>query len=95
MRFKTRSFYETKGVIGLSQRIKKIEAVFCISSGPDNYRVKYATGTLMDFALNWWNNHDKSMGISDAYALGGEPLNQMMIKDYFPQQEVQTLDHEL
>ena len=42
------SFYVTEGAIALSHWIKKIEAVFCISSYPDNYGVKYVTFTLMD-----------------------------------------------
>lgn len=58
--------------------------MFLISSCRDDYRVKYATCTLMDSALTWWHNHTKSIGIDAAYAMGWEPLKQMMIKEYRP-----------
>lgn len=46
-----------------------MEVVFHISYCPNNCRVKYATYTLMDSALTWWNNHAKSIGINEAYAM--------------------------
>nr|KAJ0191941.1 hypothetical protein LSAT_V11C800447480 [Lactuca sativa] len=60
------------------------EAVFHISACPDDCRVKYATCTLMDSALTWWNNHAKSMGIAKAYDMGWESLKQLMTKEYCP-----------
>lgn len=79
---KPRSFYNMEEVVGLSQWIEKMEEIFHISSCPDDSRVKYATCTLMDPALTWWNNHAKCMGINRAYAMGWEPLKKMMIKEY-------------
>lgn len=69
-----------------------MEVVFSISSCTDDCRVKYATCMLMDYALTWWNNHVKSLGINVAYAMGWETLKQIMIEEYFPRQEVQTLN---
>ena len=71
---KPRSFYNTERAIGLSNWIEKIKALFCISSCPDNYRVKYVTCTLMDSDLTGWNNRAKSMGINEACVMGWEPL---------------------
>ncbi|XP_052619831.1 uncharacterized protein LOC128126133 [Lactuca sativa] len=92
---KPRSFYGTEGAVGLSRWIEKIEVVFHISSFPDDCRVKYATCTLMDVALNWWNNHAKTVGIAEAYAMGWEQLKLMMTKVYCPRQEIQALEQEL
>lgn len=80
MGWKPRSCYGTEGVVGLSCQIEKIEEIFCISAYTEDCRVKYSTFTLMDSALNWWNNHDKCMQIDEAYVMGQEPLKQMMIK---------------
>ncbi|XP_052627224.1 uncharacterized protein LOC128133733 [Lactuca sativa] len=95
MSCKPRPFYGTEGAVGLSCWIEKTEAVFHISACPDDYRVKYATCTLMDSALTWWNNHAKSMGIAEAYAMGWESLKQLMTKEYCPRQEIQALEQEL
>ena len=81
---KPRSFYDTEGAVGLSHWIEKMEAVFRISACTEDCRVKYATCTLMDSALTWWNTHAKTMGIDEAYAMGWEYLKQMMIKEYCP-----------
>ncbi|KAL7598104.1 hypothetical protein Lser_V15G22439 [Lactuca serriola] len=92
---KPRFFYGTEGVVGLSRWIEKIEVVFHISSCPDDCRVKYATCTLMDAALTWWNNHAKTVGVAEAYAMGWEQLKLMMTKVYCPRQEIQALEQEL
>lgn len=92
---KPRSFYDTEGAIGLSRLIEKMEAVFHIIFCPRDYQVKYTTCTLMNSALSCWNNHAKSIGLNEAYAMRWEPLKQMMIKEYYPRQEVQALEQEL
>nr|KAJ0208167.1 hypothetical protein LSAT_V11C500253380 [Lactuca sativa] len=81
---KPRSFYGTEGAVGLSHWIEKTDVVFHISVCPDDFRVKYATCTLKDSALTWWNNHAKSMEITEAYSMDWEPLKQMMIRGYCP-----------
>nr|KAJ0185353.1 hypothetical protein LSAT_V11C900506610 [Lactuca sativa] len=95
MSCKPRPFYGTEGVVGLSRWMEKTEDVFHISAFPDDCRVKYATCTLMDSALTWWNNHAKSMGIAEAYAMGWESLKQLMTKEYCPRQEIQALEQDL
>ena len=66
-----------------------------MSDCPNDCRVKYATCTLMDSALTWWNNHAKSIGTAEAYAMGWESLKQLMTKEYCPRQEIQALEQEL
>nr|KAJ0185840.1 hypothetical protein LSAT_V11C900506620 [Lactuca sativa] len=95
MSCKPRPFYGTEGVVGLSRWMEKTKVVFHISAFPDDCRVKYATCTLMDSALTWWNNHAKSMGIAEAYAMGWESLKQLMTKEYCPRQEIQALEQDL
>ncbi|GJT63726.1 hypothetical protein Tco_1015206 [Tanacetum coccineum] len=63
------SFKGTKGVIGLIRWSEKIETVFHISNCLERYQVKYATCTLLDSALTWWNSHKRTIGTDAAYAL--------------------------
>ncbi|GJV83571.1 reverse transcriptase domain-containing protein [Tanacetum coccineum] len=52
-----RNFSGTEGVVGLARWFEKMELVFCISNCPSNSQVKFATCTLLDGALTWWNSH--------------------------------------
>nr|GEY63398.1 putative reverse transcriptase domain-containing protein [Tanacetum cinerariifolium] len=47
------NFKRTKGVFGLIRWCEKMETMFYISNCPKRYRVKFATGTLLDSALTW------------------------------------------
>nr|GEX60213.1 putative reverse transcriptase domain-containing protein [Tanacetum cinerariifolium] len=59
----------TKGVVGLTHWFEKTETVFHISNYPPKYQVKYASCTLLDGALTWWNSHKRTVGADDAYAM--------------------------
>nr|GFB10099.1 reverse transcriptase domain-containing protein [Tanacetum cinerariifolium] len=48
---------------------EKMETVFNISNCPPKYQVKYATCTLQDNALTWWNSHKRKIGVDAAYAI--------------------------
>nr|GEW09552.1 putative reverse transcriptase domain-containing protein [Tanacetum cinerariifolium] len=51
------NFKGTEGVVGLTRWFEKMETVFHISNCPSRYQVKYASCTLIDGALTWWNSH--------------------------------------
>ncbi|GJR28493.1 putative reverse transcriptase domain-containing protein [Tanacetum coccineum] len=59
----------TKGVVRLTRWFEKMETVFNISNCPPKYQVKYATYTLQDSALTWWNSHKRTVGVDAAYAM--------------------------
>nr|GEZ38062.1 putative reverse transcriptase domain-containing protein [Tanacetum cinerariifolium] len=46
-----------EGVVGLTQWIEKMESVFNISGCDIENQVKFATCTLLDAALTWWNGN--------------------------------------
>ncbi|GKD53636.1 putative reverse transcriptase domain-containing protein [Tanacetum coccineum] len=52
------NFKGTKGVVGLTRWIEKIESVFNISGCAIENQVKFATCTLLGAALTWWNGND-------------------------------------
>nr|GEU28824.1 putative reverse transcriptase domain-containing protein [Tanacetum cinerariifolium] len=65
------NFKRTKGVVGLTRWIKKMESVFLISGCAIENQVKVVTCTLLDAALTWWNSQIRSLG-PDAYSMTWE-----------------------
>nr|GFA72744.1 putative reverse transcriptase domain-containing protein [Tanacetum cinerariifolium] len=59
----------TEGVVRLTRLFEKMETVFNISNCPPKYQVKYATCTLQNSALTWWNSHKRTIGVDAAYAM--------------------------
>nr|GEX30529.1 hypothetical protein [Tanacetum cinerariifolium] len=52
-------FRGTEGVVGLSRWFEKMESVFYISGCGIENQVKFATCTLLDAALTWWNDDEQ------------------------------------
>nr|GFB53240.1 reverse transcriptase domain-containing protein [Tanacetum cinerariifolium] len=65
------NFKGTEGVVGLTRCIEKMESVFQISGCTIENQVKFATCTLSDAALTWWNSQIRSLG-PDAYLMTWE-----------------------
>nr|GEV50361.1 hypothetical protein [Tanacetum cinerariifolium] len=88
------SFKGTKGMVGLTRWIEKTELVFQISGCAIENQVKFATCTLLDAALTWWNSEIRSLG-PDAYSMTWEVLKKKMTNKYCPQGEIKRLEIEL
>nr|GEV80688.1 hypothetical protein [Tanacetum cinerariifolium] len=58
-------------VVGLTRWIEKMESVFKISGCAIENRVKFATCTLLDAALTWWDGQICTLG-PEAYAMTWE-----------------------
>ncbi|GKA94311.1 reverse transcriptase domain-containing protein [Tanacetum coccineum] len=56
---------------------------------------KYATCTLLDGALTWWNSHKRTIGVDDAYAMTWKELMKLMTEVYCPRNEIQKIRTEL
>nr|GEW26469.1 putative reverse transcriptase domain-containing protein [Tanacetum cinerariifolium] len=67
------NFKGTEGIVGLTRWIEKMESVFQISGCTIENQVKFATCTLLDAALTWWNSQIRSLG-PDAYLMTWEVL---------------------
>nr|GFA56686.1 reverse transcriptase domain-containing protein [Tanacetum cinerariifolium] len=72
-----------------------MESVFYISNCTKNCQVKYATCTLLDDALTWWNAYVQSVGLDATYETTWKELKKMMIKEYCPRNEVHKMEIEL
>ncbi|GKF15832.1 putative reverse transcriptase domain-containing protein, partial [Tanacetum coccineum] len=59
------------------------------------YQVKYATCTLMNNALTWWNSYKRTIRIEAAYAISWEELTKLMTEVYCLRNEVQKMETEL
>ncbi|GJX49764.1 hypothetical protein Tco_0276609, partial [Tanacetum coccineum] len=83
------------GVVGLTRWFEKMETVFHISNCPEKYQVKYATCTLLNSALTWWNSHKRTIGIEAAYAMSCAELMKLITEVYCLRKKVQKMETEL
>nr|GEW53572.1 hypothetical protein [Tanacetum cinerariifolium] len=88
------NFKGTEGVVGLTRWIEKMELVFQIIGCAIKNQVKFATCTLLDAALTWWNSQIRSLG-PDAYSMTWEVLKKKITDKYCPQGEIKKLEIEL
>ncbi|GJX70535.1 putative reverse transcriptase domain-containing protein [Tanacetum coccineum] len=95
LKCKPYNFSGTEGVVGLTRWFEKMETVFNISNCPSKYQVKYATCTLQDSSLTWWNSHKRTIGVDAAYAMNWAGLMRLMTEVYYPRNEIQKMETEL
>ncbi|GJX92660.1 putative reverse transcriptase domain-containing protein [Tanacetum coccineum] len=64
------------------------------SCQPFNFKVKFATGTLTEEALSWWNSFAQPIGIEEAYKIPWSEFKKLLIKKYCPRTEVKKMEDE-
>ncbi|GKC58176.1 hypothetical protein Tco_1085774 [Tanacetum coccineum] len=69
MRCQPINFKGTEGAIGLIRWFERTESVFSRSNCTKNCKVKFATSTLTEEALSWWNSFAQPIGIEEAYKI--------------------------
>ncbi|GKD70174.1 putative reverse transcriptase domain-containing protein, partial [Tanacetum coccineum] len=89
------NFKGTKGVIGLIRWFNKMETVFHIGNCLEKYQVKYATCTLLNSTLTWWNSHKRTIGADAAFSMSWRDLVKLMAEVYCPRTEIQKMESEL
>nr|GEV01773.1 hypothetical protein [Tanacetum cinerariifolium] len=85
-------FKGTEEVVELTQWFKRMETVFRISNCTLENQIKFATCTLLESALTWWNTHVRIVGHDLAYAMTWTNLKKMMTKKYCPRGEIKKLE---
>ena len=89
------TFYKgTEGVTELAHWFERIETVFQRSGCTDDTKVTFATGTLMQDALSWWNATVQTMGTTVAYQLTWAEFKAKILKKYSPRSELRKLEDE-
>ncbi|GJT45979.1 reverse transcriptase domain-containing protein, partial [Tanacetum coccineum] len=89
------NFHGTEGVVGLTRWFEKLESQFGISSVAEGDIVKFASSTLLDGALTWWNMYVHSVTLDTAYATPWSDFKAMFIRKYCPRNEVKQMENEL
>ncbi|GJZ20786.1 putative reverse transcriptase domain-containing protein [Tanacetum coccineum] len=95
LKCKPLNFKGTEGVVGLTQWFKKMESVFSISNCIVACQVKFATCTLQENALTWWNSHVKTTTPEVAHAMPWKTLKKMMTDKYCPRGEIKKIEFEM
>ncbi|GJV54655.1 putative reverse transcriptase domain-containing protein [Tanacetum coccineum] len=95
LKCKPLNFSGTKGVVRLTRWFEKIGTVFNISNCPPKYQVKYATCTLLNSALTWWNSYKRTIGVDGAYSMRRAGLLKLMTEVYCQRNEIQKMETEL
>ncbi|GJT67171.1 hypothetical protein Tco_1018651 [Tanacetum coccineum] len=72
----------TEGAVGLIRWFERTELVFSRSNCTEDCKVKFATGTLTEEALSWWNSFAQPIGIEEAYKITWVEFKKLLIKKY-------------
>ncbi|GJW90787.1 reverse transcriptase domain-containing protein [Tanacetum coccineum] len=64
------------------------------SNCTEDYKVKFATGTLTEEALSWWNSFAQPIGIEEAYKITLSEFKKLLIKKYCPRNEIKKIEDE-
>ncbi|GKE42870.1 reverse transcriptase domain-containing protein [Tanacetum coccineum] len=88
------NFKGLEGAVGLIRWFKRTELVFSRSNCIEDCKVKFATGTLIEEALPWWNSFAQPIRIEKAYKITWVEFKKLLIKKYYPQTEVQKMEDE-
>ncbi|XP_022027365.1 uncharacterized protein LOC110928650 [Helianthus annuus] len=91
---KPQTFSGTEGPVGLLRWFEKVESVFAMCNCPAGDRVKFASGTLEDGALTWWNAQVQMLGIEMANVTTWDDFKELIREDYCPRDEIQKLEIE-
>ncbi|GJR60147.1 reverse transcriptase domain-containing protein [Tanacetum coccineum] len=87
--------YDGKGgAIALTRWIEKIENVIDNSGCAENQKVRYATSSLVNKALTWWNIQCQARGRVAAMALSWNDFKALMVEEFCPSNEMEKLENE-
>ncbi|GKB66094.1 putative reverse transcriptase domain-containing protein [Tanacetum coccineum] len=76
--------------------IKKLVAdIFSRRKYTEENKVTFATGTLTDDALSWWNAYAQPMGVHQANQITWTELKRLLTNKYSPQTKVRKMEDEL
>nr|GFB08965.1 reverse transcriptase domain-containing protein [Tanacetum cinerariifolium] len=70
------------------------EAHIARNNCTEDCKVKFATGTLTEEALSWWNSFAQPIGIEEAYKITWVEFKKLLIKKYCPRTEIQKTEDE-
>ncbi|GKC39905.1 reverse transcriptase domain-containing protein [Tanacetum coccineum] len=87
-------FNGTEGATGLIRWFERTESVFSCSNCAEENKVTFATSTLTDDALSWWNAYAQSIGIEQANRIAWTELKRLLTNKYCPRTEIKKMEDE-
>ncbi|GJW71557.1 reverse transcriptase domain-containing protein [Tanacetum coccineum] len=87
-------FNGTEGAVSLIRWFERTELVFSRSHYAEENKVTYATGTLTDDALSWWNSYAQPIRINQANQITWIELKRLLTDKYFPRTKVKKMEDE-
>nr|GEU48296.1 reverse transcriptase domain-containing protein [Tanacetum cinerariifolium] len=84
----------TEGVVGPIRWFKRTKSVFSRSICVEENKVTFATGTLTDDALSWWNAYAQPTRIEQANKITWTELKRLLTNKYCPRTEVKKIEDE-
>ncbi|GJY97915.1 reverse transcriptase domain-containing protein [Tanacetum coccineum] len=87
-------FNGTEGAVSLIRWFKRTESIFSRSHCAEENKVTYATGTLTDDALSWWNSYAQPIRINQANQITWTELKRLLTDKYCPRTEVKKIEDE-
>ncbi|GKB39535.1 reverse transcriptase domain-containing protein, partial [Tanacetum coccineum] len=87
-------FNGTDEAVGLIRWFERTESVFSHSNCAEENRVTFATGTLTDDALSWWNAYAQPIGIEQANRITWTELKMLLTNKYCLRTEVKKMEDE-
>ncbi|GKD68774.1 reverse transcriptase domain-containing protein [Tanacetum coccineum] len=87
-------FNGTEGAVDLIRWFERTESVFSRSNCAKENKVTFATCTLTDDALSWWNSYAQPIGIDQANQITWTELKRLLTNKYCPRTEVKKMEHE-
>nr|GEV57239.1 putative reverse transcriptase domain-containing protein [Tanacetum cinerariifolium] len=88
-------FNGAEGAVGLICWFERTESVFSRSRCDEENKVTFATGTLTDDALSWWNAYAQPMRIEQANQITWTELKRLLTNKYCPRTEIKKMEEEL
>nr|GEV30716.1 putative reverse transcriptase domain-containing protein [Tanacetum cinerariifolium] len=84
----------SEGSVGLICWFGRTKSVFSHSNCTEDCKVKFATGTLTEEALSWWNSFAQPIGIEESYKITWVEFKKLLIKKYRPRTKIQKMEDE-
>ncbi|GKE10860.1 reverse transcriptase domain-containing protein [Tanacetum coccineum] len=87
-------FNSTEGAVGLIRRFERTKSVFSRSNCAEENNVTFATSTLTDDALSWWNTYAQPIRIEQANRITWTELKRLLTNKYCTRTEVKKMEDE-
>nr|GEX82826.1 reverse transcriptase domain-containing protein [Tanacetum cinerariifolium] len=87
-------FNGTEGVVRLIRWFERTESVFSRSNCAEENKVAFATGTLTNDSLTWWNSYAQPIWIEQANRITWTELKRILTNKYYPRTEIKKMEDE-